>query len=86
LDQLHILHPAASLTERVPDPVTQQFYVGIANADRKIAVGCRLIADRLVAVKRQHLSGNTRIGTAQQADVIDLLDQHDQAIEADAHG
>src|SRR5262245_2762044 len=48
LEQLHVLHPPASLTEHVPDAVTQQFHVGIADADRKIAVGCRLIADRLI--------------------------------------
>src|SRR5215475_3452982 len=86
LKQFYVLHPSASLTEHVPDAVAEPFHVGIADANRKIAVGCRLIADRLIAVEREHLPSNTRICAAQQADVIDLLDQHDQAIKANAHG
>src|SRR5262249_10278192 len=80
------LHPAASLAEHVSDVVAQQLHVWIGDADRHVAVRRRLVAYRLIEIQRQHLPSDAGIAAAQQADVVDLLDQHDQAIKANAHG
>jgi hypothetical protein len=79
LEQFYVLHPPvrSPSASRMRSPSSSMS--GSATQIDIVAANGRLVADRLIRIEVQHLPGDAGVAAAEEVDVVDALDQHDEA-------